>query len=279
MLRLTEKDYLLFRYLFEHEWVSQDLIKDYIWKDLVSPSYVNKRLWMLTGGKQGKENREWVHKYNHTWLKNKIYQASQTCEGVLQNNDSFYDEIINSTRPDMNDQDIEYSKFPRQFYKHSKEEDINVISFEHDYAVLKTRLVFEKLGLAKDWVTEQMIWSESYSRKFNKEKEKLGIIPDAVFTFKGEEKDYRIALEMEYTRKSKSTYKEKIEKYDNGNIEVDIVMWVYTSNEILNLLTAGIESEVNQSGVSFERGISSIFVDYSDIKKEHYKHQTYKEVR
>ena len=119
------------------------------------------------------------------------------------------------------------SKKSALLFKHDIETKIiNKNSLQHDVAVSAIRIQLERLKIATSWTAEHIFRKELISscggqEDFRKYHAEFSLIPDSLFTIKDEEEEEikTVALELEFSLKSKARYKKIFSKYkDKKNI-------------------------------------------------------------
>jgi len=272
-VNLTNNDFLVFRYAFEHRFVTLDLIQDYILRHM-SKDYPRKRMWKLENG----DDDPWIRRRSHKWLRNSYYVVSEFTESILMGNDSFKKRIENAVRDNNFNNPVNFREIDKSLYKANT--SINLAEFDHNYLLLKTRLILENYGIANDWKTDKMIWLDSYQRRFNDDKKAFKIIPDSEFNYvdsKGNTN--KLALELEKTRKKPSRYYDKLKKYAENRSDIDMILWVHFGDEaILSSIQDSIESLIKELKSKKKKSNSDIinnqikrishnfFIDFDDIK-------------
>lgn len=122
-------------------------------------------------------------------------------------------------------------------YEINRVPEIKFSNFDHDSHVIVCRIALEKKGRATQWTPEFEI-----KAKFNAFANlPAKYIPDAIFINKLGE---LTALEMEISRKAKSRYEDKIQKYVsivrshfNEEIKFKRVLYVAKHKDVFNLLS------------------------------------------
>ena len=136
------------------------------------------------------------------------------------------------------------SKKSAQLFKHDIETKvINKSSLQHDVAVSAIRIQLEKLKIAESWTAEHVLRKEllrSYGKTevFRDYQLRVSLIPDSLFTIKDEEEIKTVALELEFSLKSKARYKKIFSKYKNKK-NISFVWYVVlnkSAGEVLSKL-------------------------------------------
>lgn len=199
MIRITDKDLLLFKYLFETDFLTRPQIHKYIYG---SSSYGHKRIWQLT--KEG-------------FLKKLVSPNGNT---VILATDKALDYIhIHRSRFDnLKRNNVKLYRVDPLLYK--VQEKLDLRKFEHDSLLNTVRFKFEDYG-ADYWITDLLL----YRRRVFK------TTPDGTFQKKGK----LFAVELENTLKKKVRYKDIFSIYSRIK-EIDYIIYITTSEMIYNAL-------------------------------------------
>jgi hypothetical protein len=110
-------------------------------------------------------------------------------------------------------------------------------TYDHDLAVTRLRLILEDSNIVQGWQSERSIEEdESATGRFQPD-----FIPDGVYTGQNSK---RVAVEVEMSRKSKSRYREKVNKYIDvirsagADAKFQEVHYYCISKEIIQLIEA-----------------------------------------
>ncbi|MFW5891127.1 MAG: replication-relaxation family protein [bacterium] len=199
-LRITQDDLVLFKYLFEHDFLNRTHIRNYIWQDRHQVS-TRRRLAKLTRygflKKKLKPNRD---RANLTIL----LPTKKALTALKENEDKFKNLARNNT--------VFYDKINPDNYK---VRDIKVVEeqftrFLHKEKIINLRLILEDHG-AKNWVSKNII----------RRKAKLKTIPDGLFSRNGDV----FAVELETKKRYDSKYKYKFERYVQED-KVDKIIYI-----------------------------------------------------
>jgi len=203
MIRITDKDLLLFKYLFETDFLTRPQIDNFVYEEL-SSDYVNKiKLWKLT--KEG-------------YLKKKMSPTGNT---VLLATEKALDQmfIFRSRLKDIKRNDnFKFYYVDPVIYR--VQEELDLRKFEHDRLLNTVRFKFENYG-ADYWLSDKLL----YRRRVFK------TIPDGTFQKKGKV----FAVELEHTLKKKSRYRDIFNIYSKTK-EIDYIIYITTSEMIYNAL-------------------------------------------
>lgn len=212
---MTDRDLLLFRYLFEEDFVSRDLIKKYIWREL-SDSYVTHRLWRMT--KEG-----YVKKYPDIRREQgTVLMAGKEAVKMVRND---------TIRKRMRNLDIDQVQFYNSdiiFDHYEERDDLNKGTFEHDLMVTEVRLILERLSEIDYWVSQRLLWKHNYNAS---DENKYGKIADGLVKWR----DYILAVELENNLKKQSRYDDIFKTY-NKDKGINGVLYITTNDRIFKKL-------------------------------------------
>ena len=228
-IRLTDDDFLFLKYLFQHQFISSDLVQNYIMSNK-NPNYVLQRCWRLAGNDNNKT--EYVNIMQNDWCNIKMYSISTEAELILKKNDSFFKRINDVESINIFGEPVKTLDFEnkRSFLKNRG--DVKLHEFEHTRFLVETRLLLEYYAIASNWVSDEIL--KSISGHKNRAGKKTGSIPDSIFELRlNRNKTIDVALEFERTVKRPSTYKNKAKSH-NKKDKIDSVIWLYTKQEIKN---------------------------------------------
>lgn len=223
-LRITDNDLILYRYLFEQDFLTRDQIRNYVWKDL-SNGHINNRLARLT--------REGYIK-KHPDLSagvGSVLMASSGAVGLL-NNDVIIDRMKNLKSSFINNE-----KYIRAYSERAK---LNFARYNHDEYLTNVRFKLEKK--AKEYMSYRMLMVFNRNVKGKNKKERLKKkftrpTPDALM----KTNDLgTVAIELENTRKEDFRYQNKIFSGYAKDKKVDVVLYVCTSSSILEAVNENI---------------------------------------
>ena len=216
-LRITDNDLILYRYLFEQDFLTRDQIRNYVWKDL-SNGHINNRLARLT--KEG-----YIKKHpDLSEGMGSVLMAGSGAVGLL-NNDDIIERMMN-----LKSSFINKEKFIRAY---SEREKLNFARYNHDEYLTNVRFRLEKL--AKQYMSYRMLMV--YNRNVGDKEEKYTRpTPDALMRTKLG----TYAIELENTKKEDYRYQDKIFPGYAENDKVDIVLYICTSKSILEAVNKNI---------------------------------------
>lgn len=255
-LRVTDNDLILYRYLFEQDFLTRDQIKNFVWKDL-SNGHINNRLARLT--------REGYIK-KHPDLSagmGSVLMAGSGAVGLL-NNDDIIERMMN-----LKSSFINKEKFIRAY---SEREKLNFARYNHDEYLTDVRFKLEIL--AKEYMSYRMLMVYNRNVKGKNKKEKLKKkftrpTPDALM----KDSDDIIAIELENTLKQDFRYQDKIFRGYVINQNVDMVLYICTNKSVFK----GVEDNINkffkkgyieEKGKSFKISDTRFLVaDYEQVMK------------
>ena len=196
-VRVTNNDLLLFKYLFECDFLSKDHIEKYVWNNR-GYNATRQRLWRL---KKGGFIKSFADPINFTDYDNVIAATNLAKVAMKANRDKV-------------------KKLSRRYnfellYVNPKEyrtiDKINYAEMEHNYFVSELRFIFENYG-ASLWQPENLLYRK---KMYNK-------IPDGTFmSYDGR----TFAVELERNLKNKSSYKRIFAQYDNDD-GIDFIIYV-----------------------------------------------------
>lgn len=179
---LQDRDYKVLRYIFEQKFMSREQIEKWFYK---SQDISRNRLWKLTFSKYIKKESLTLSSKDHFLI------AGLGLRALAERG-------VNGIRP---------------------AKSIDIRFYFHDRTVTDIRLLFEDIGLAKDWKSEKVLRSELGSLK----------VPDGVFLSPAGKK---IALELELTPKVTRLYGDIFSGYQG----VDRVFYVISGGDLLGRL-------------------------------------------
>ena len=240
-LRITDNDLILYRYLFEQDFLTRDQIKNYVWKDL-SNSHIDNRLSRLT--KEG-----YIKKHPDLSAGvGTVLMAGSGAVGLL-NNDTIIERMLNLKRIFINKE-----RFIRAYAERKK---LNFARYNHDEYLTNVRFVLE--GFIKEYMSYRllMVYNRNVKGKTKEERLKKKYTrptPDALM--KTDLGTY--AIELENTLKQDFRYKKKIFPGYEEEDRIDVVLYICTSDSILE--------NVNRNIVEFNPGNTRILVvDYKKV--------------
>lgn len=198
---ITDKDLILFKYLFECNFLTRNQIKRYIYD---SKSYSTRRLWQLN-------KAEYIKKEKSPLNQSTFIMADQKALDFVR---AVPDRLEKMNR---NDRFKSYFIKPR-LYK--LEDEISLGKFHHDSMLNSIRFQFEDYG-ADYWISDKIIYRKKLYPK----------IPDGVFN--KNKKTY--AVELEHTLKAKSRYKSILGRYALEQ-KLNYILYLTTSDTIYNAM-------------------------------------------
>lgn len=214
MIRLTDGDLILFKYLFETNFLTRSQIDSFVYKNL-SSSYVNKiKLWKLT--KAG-------------FLKKRMSPTGKT---VLLATDKALDQMFifkNKLKDLKRNDNFKFYQVDPVLYK--VQEELDLRKYDHDRLLNAVRFKFEDFG-ADYWTTDKLIYRKGVFKT----------TPDGTFQKKGK----LFAVELEHTLKKRSRYKDIFRIYSKEK-EIDYVIYLVTSDMIFNAL----EKNINPTFIDY----------------------------
>jgi len=224
-LRVTDNDLILYRYLFEQDFLTRDQIKNFVWKDL-SNGHINNRLARLT--------REGYIK-KHPDLSagmGSVLMAGSGAVGLL-NNDDIIERMMN-----LKSSFINKEKFIRAY---TEREKLSFSRYNHDEYLTNVRFKLEKV--ANEYMSYRMLMVYNRNVKGKNKKEKLKKkytrpTPDALMR----NKLGTFAIELENSKKEDYRYQDKIFPGYAKNDRVDIVLYICTSKSILEAVNKNINN-------------------------------------
>lgn len=203
MIRITDDDLILFKYLFESGFLTRPQIDNFVYEEL-SSDYVNKvKLWKLT--KEG-------------YLKKKMSPTGKT---VLLATEKALDQmfIFRSRLKDIKRNDnFKFYYVDPVIYR--VQEELDLRKFDHDRLLNTVRFKFENYG-ADYWLSDKLLYRKRVFKT----------IPDGTFQKKGKV----FAVELENTLKQKGRYKDIFSIYSRIK-EIDYIIYITTSEMIYNAL-------------------------------------------
>lgn len=180
MIRITENDLILFKYLFEEIQLERDSIKNYIW-DYRDNSYIDNRLAQLI-------NSDYLKTTIHPFMKNgKLIYATKKAK------------LIYSMRENIFADNYKKGNTILKYFNMNKykiEDSFDSRRLEHDLNLTKLRLKFENLGVEE---FESSIMLRRQELPFDK------LLPDGRFKYK--DKQYYLEFDNDngYRRYKKGT--------------------------------------------------------------------------
>ena len=133
-------------------------------------------------------------------------------------------------------------------------------NFNHDELLVQLRGLFEKSPVVSHFQPEQIV-RESLARRYGfEEQEGSGYkVPDAIFQIRTPKGQFRVALELELTRKSKRRYR-KIIKQLAVSGDWDAVFFVVKENAITKVVT-DLFAELREKDleIKFAKSLSSFY--------------------
>lgn len=179
---LQDRDHEVLRYILEQKFLSRDQIIRWLYKS----KDANKRLWEIGLAGYIKKGPIALNSKDHFLI---------TTLGMR----ALAERGVNGIRPASS---------------------IDIRCYFHDRTVTDIRILFEDIGLAKDWKSERVLKAEIGSLKK---------VPDGVFLSPAGK---RIAFELELVPKENSRYKKILAGYQN----VDRVFYVVRGEALFNRL-------------------------------------------
>ena len=200
-VKITNNDLLLFKYLFECDFLTREHINNFLW-DFRSKSTNKVRLWKLHKANYIKKLRDPL---NITDSKSVIAGTDLALETLKSNDDT----LKNLSRKDIFE----------LIYVDPKEyrviEELNYNQIRHDYFLSELRFRMENFG-ASHWYPDNLMHRK---KMYNK-------IPDGTFKSRGR----TFAVELEKTLKKNYSYKRIFAQYDNED-KIDFVIYVFIGKD------------------------------------------------
>ena len=188
MIRITENDLILFKYLLEERFLERETIKKYIWENRGN-SYIDNRLAQLI-------NADYLKKIIHPTRENaKLILATKKAKLVFDLKSEIFNLGYQKGNSKLIDIDLENYKIV---------DDINPQTILHDLELIKVRLKLEKLGV-DFWKSRTLL---------NKEREDFPLVPDGKFEYKGTRYFLEFDINNSYRR-----YKKAVTVYKNNLVE------------------------------------------------------------
>ncbi|MFW6009401.1 MAG: hypothetical protein ACOCP8_09080 [archaeon] len=199
-LRLSKKDLLLLKYLFECKFLTREQIGNYIWKDR-KENYIYKRIYLLTkAGYIKKMPDPMALNHNKT-----ILQATEKAKITLSLHRNKLQYLT------WND-NYKSAYYDPELYYDVQDDELDLKQYEHDRDINNIRFIFEKNG-ADNWKPHKVIYKD---KKFRKK-------ADGAFSKNG----IVLAVELEYNLKSSYVLKKIFESYRKMIINKDIHYILY----------------------------------------------------
>lgn len=198
---ISNDDLILFKYLFECDFLTRDQIKKYIYS---SGNYATKRLWELNKENYIKKKRNPLNRGTFIMADQKALDFVKAVPDRLQKlsrNDNFKSFFIE----------------PRLYHI---QDDISLHKFNHDSMLNSIRFQFEDYG-ADYWMTDKILNRKTIYSK----------IPDGTFN----KNKKRYAIELEHSLKMKSRYKGILGKYASER-KLNYILYLTTSDTIFNAM-------------------------------------------
>lgn len=180
---LQDRDYKVLRYILEQKFLSREQVTKWFYK---TNDVLRNRLWELMLSGYLKKEPVALSSKDHFLI------AGLGLRALAERG-------VNGIRPASS---------------------IDIRCYFHDRTVTDIRLLFEDIGLAKDWKSERVLKAENGSLKK---------VPDGVFLSPAGK---RIAFELELVPKENSRYKKILAGYQN----VDRVFYVVRGEALFNRL-------------------------------------------
>jgi hypothetical protein len=213
---LKERELLLFKYLFESDFLTRSQIQQYIYPE--ARQYFPVRLWQLTKEEYVKKLAHPLGKLNETLIM-ADYKALEALRfhraelKTLKRRDNFRFRDFN----------------PEEDYR--VQSGLDMRSFSHDLLLNDIRFLLENAG-ANYYRTQKMITREKL----------IAFTPDGLF----EKRKSAYAIELEIARKDIERYKEIFKRYAMEN-KVDYVLYLADDGKVYNRLA----SLINQKTISY----------------------------
>ncbi|MFW6009476.1 MAG: hypothetical protein ACOCP8_09460, partial [archaeon] len=188
MIRIVENDLVLFKYLFEEEFLEREIIKKYIWENRGN-SYIDNRLAQLI-------NENYLKKIFHpTRQKAKLIAATKKAKIFLDVKKNIFEDNYQKGNSKLLDLDLDNYKVA---------DKIDVRTIIHDLELIKVRLKLEELGV-DFWKSRTLL---------NRDREDFALIPDGKFEYNGTRYFLEFDINNSYRR-----YKKAITVYKNNLVE------------------------------------------------------------
>jgi hypothetical protein len=212
MLRITDDDLLLFKYLFEEQYIKRSHIRDFLWQHKTKGS-IRVRLSRLLKNDYLKSRPDPMDVNGGTYL-------FATSKALNYYDLMFEDRVKKITRR----KNTRLNIYEADEYKLNADFKINKI-VQNNF-LTELRFILEDWGV--DCWESRSIFFPKYAKN-----------PDSIFKIKakinGEMKDLNIALEFERRKKYPSEYKEIFERYTKvEKVNFDYIIFVAYTDQVYN---------------------------------------------
>ncbi len=188
MIRITENDLVLFKYLFEEDFLEREVIKKYIWENRDN-SYIDNRLAQLING-------GYIKKEFHPIRENaRLLAATKKAKLILGMKKDIFKGGYQKGNSKLTDLDLDNYRVV---------DGIDVRTTIHNFELIKVRLKLEKLGV-DFWKSRTLL---------NRDREDFPLIPDGKFEYRGTGYFLEFDFNNSYRR-----YQKAINVYKNNLIE------------------------------------------------------------
>lgn len=240
MIKITDRDVILFRYLFENGFLTRNQIGKYIFE---TKKYHIARLRKL------KENG-FVKFPTNVLARGTYIQATKKALYYLKSK-------VGKKKLKNGRRNQKFEPFYINPKNYRVEDEIKLHKFEHDKELNELRFKLENIG-ANSWITGDMIYRFKIHKK----------TPDGVF----HSENSKFALELEKTLKTKSRYKKIFKKYvkEKG---IDYVLYIAQGESLYKSLMKKLNSKFIgfSNSYSSNKSYSKFYIaKYSDIKRGNY---------
>jgi len=220
---ITKRELLLFKYLFETDFLTRDQIHNYIYPG--TKQYFSTRLWQLTKEKYLKKLAHPLGKINET-----LIMADRKALDALKLHRSDLKTLIRK-------ENFRFWNFnPEEDY--SVQPGLDMRSFSHDILMNDIRFILENAG-ANYYRTNKMIGRERLKDIIPNG---ISFLPDALF----EKRQKAYAVELETARKDVDRYKDIFNRYA-AESSIDYVLYITDSIKVYNRVA----SLMNQKIINF----------------------------
>ena len=130
-------------------------------------------------------------------------------------------------------------------------------TYDHDELLIQIRSIFESSTLVSHFQPEVVLREQLATRYGHKEVEGLGYkVPDGLFVLQTQKRNFRVALELELTRKSSCRYRKIIKQLARSR-DWDIILYIVKNKHIKcviqNLLQELREKDSDLHSENFEQ--------------------------
>ena len=199
-MKLTNNDLILFKYLFENNFLTRDHIHNYIWDNL-NNKYIYHRLLQL-------KEKGFIETVDDPIPYNNRKTLVLGKEKAIYYMDMYVEKLKKLKRND----NFEFRYIKPSLYTEQK--DLDYRQIKHDYFLNELRFILEDYG-ANKWYSDTLIYRQKLFSK----------IPDGLFENEYFGKEKTFAIELERTLKQDYRYREIFKRYSQEK-EIDYVIYV-----------------------------------------------------